>query len=522
MQLESLTNINAVKSLLAAMPEDEVAAMVASALAATSDLIRVPNPGPQTEAYYCEADELFYGGSAGCGKSGFLILLSLTEHTRSLLLRRTNKEADGFVFEFEEVLGNRDGFNGQKGTWRIPGTDKVVQLGGCQLENDKQGYKGIPRDLYGFDEISDFSETQYTFIKGWNRSTKHGQRCRVVACGNPPTRPEGLWVIKRWAAWLDPNHPNPALPGELRWYTTGEEGKEIEVDGQGPHEINGEMVKALSRTFIPGKLADNPDLAETNYSADLAALPEELRRAYRDGRFDAALKDEDFQLIPTDWVRAAQERWTPQGRNGNAMTAMGFDPAGGGKDDAALACRYGGWYAPIITLQGPETADGTTMASHVFKHRKDNCPIVIDVGGGYAGAVITVFKDNSIPFRKFNGAETSTAKTKDRLLKFYNKRAGALWKLREELDPDQEGGSCIALPVDPELLSDLCALTWKLTTRGIQIISKEDLKAKLGRSTGKGDAVFMALSEGDMAVQRSEMFTGGRAPQVVTKRPRRK
>ena len=29
----------------------------------------VPNPGPQTQAFLCEADELFYGGEAGGGKT---------------------------------------------------------------------------------------------------------------------------------------------------------------------------------------------------------------------------------------------------------------------------------------------------------------------------------------------------------------------------------------------------------------------------------------------------------------------
>jgi hypothetical protein len=46
---------------------------------------------------------------------------------------------------------------------------------------------------------------------------------------------EGLWVIKHWAPWLDPLHPRPARPGELRWFTTGSDGEE--VDGRGPHLV---------------------------------------------------------------------------------------------------------------------------------------------------------------------------------------------------------------------------------------------------------------------------------------------
>jgi hypothetical protein len=36
----------------------------------------------------------------------------------------------------------------------------------------------------------------------------------------------------RWAPWLDPQHPNPAKPGELRWFTNVD-GKDTEVDGPG-------------------------------------------------------------------------------------------------------------------------------------------------------------------------------------------------------------------------------------------------------------------------------------------------
>lgn len=506
-------NLQEVLEALSALPEGDRAKLAQEALEATKGQVFVPNPGPQTDAYFCEADELFYGGQAGGGKSALMVGLSLTEHKRSLLLRRTNKEASKFVEEIEDYLGSRDGFNGQKDQWRLA-DGRLIDIGGCQYEDDKQKYKGSPHDLIGFDEVSDFTESQYVFISGWNRSVDPGQRCRIVAAGNPPTTPEGLWVLRRWAAWLDPTHPNPAAPGELRWYTTGEDGSEIEVDGLGPHLVAGEMVSARSRTFIPAKLSDNPDLASTNYGAVLAGLPEELRRAYRDGRFDASLKDADWQVIPTAWVLAAEARWKPDGRDGHMMTAMGYDPAGGGRDSAELAPRYGGWYAPLVSAKGVETADGSKAAATIVQHRRDSCGVVVDVGGGYGGAVTLRLKDNGVESIGFNGASASTAKTKDGKLAFVNKRAEAWWRMREELDPDQEGGSCIALPPDPELRADLCAPTWKLTARGIQIESKEDIKKRIGRSPGKGDAVVMALSPGGHAVKRA-MSRMGHTPQVI-------
>lgn len=98
---------------------------------ATSDLPWVPNPGPQTLAYFSLADELFYGGEAGGGKTDLLVGLALTQHRRSLILRRINREVEGLVSRFEEVIGSRDGWNGQKGKWRLSG-GRTIDVGGCQ------------------------------------------------------------------------------------------------------------------------------------------------------------------------------------------------------------------------------------------------------------------------------------------------------------------------------------------------------------------------------------------------------
>jgi hypothetical protein len=467
----------------------------------------VPNIGPQFLTVESEADELFYGGSAGGGKTDVLVGLSLTKHTRSLILRRTNKEASKLVERFVEILGHRDGWNGQENTWRFP-DGRVIDIGGVQHEDDKQKYKGTPHDLICWDEVSDFSETQFRFINTWNRSADQKQRCRIVCAGNPPTRAEGFWVVKYWAPWLDPTHPRPAKPGELRWFTTIG-GQDAEVDGPGPHLVDGEYVRAKSRTFIPAKLSDNPDLARTNYAATLAALPPELRAAYKDGRFDAGLKDQAWQVIPTAWIIEAQDRWRSDGWKEFSMTAIGFDPAGGGKDSAELACRHGVWFAELISAQGKDTADGSAAAATIIKHRRDSCAVIVDVGGGYGGAVTLRLKDNSIPFMPFNGANRTGQKTKDRQLGFANARAEAYWRLREALDPDQPGGSPICLPPDPELRSDLAAATYEVSQRGILLESKEDLRERLGRSPGKGDAVAMALAGGDIAIRRNLSERGG-------------
>jgi hypothetical protein len=297
----------------------------------------IPNVGPQSIAYDSPADELFYGGAAGSGKTDLGLGLSLTTHNRSLILRRVNKDAVKIVERAAQILGHRDGFNGQLQRWKLG--DRLIEFAGCEYEDDKQRFKGDPHDLIHFDEGTDFSYSQFRFIIGWNRSADPKQRCRVIVASNPPTTAEGFWVVKHWAPWLDQLHPRPAKPGELRWFTTGPDGTDIEVEGPGPHLVGGEKITARSRTFIPGKLADNPDLAGTGYAAVLASLPEELRRAYRDGDFSAGRRDNAFQVIPTYWIDAAQKRWKPKPPR-DQMTAIGLDVAQGGSAETVAAARY--------------------------------------------------------------------------------------------------------------------------------------------------------------------------------------
>jgi hypothetical protein len=508
-----------VERLVRGLPRDKRAALAKNPLVAAELQKRWrPTPGPQTAAYQCPADELFFGGQAGGGKSSLLVGLSLTRHRRSLVLRRTNVEAMKLVEEYVHILGGRAGWNGQDLVWRIDddGVRRVIDVRGCQHEDDKQKFKGAPHDFIGFDEIGDFSESQYRFITAWNRSSDAGQRCRVVVTGNPPTRPEGLWVLRYWGAWLDPTHPHPARPGERRWYTTVK-GEDREVEGPGPHIIDGEAIVGRSRTFIRSTLADNPYLADTNYGSVLAALPPELRAAYRDGRFDLGIEDHEFQAIPTAWIEAAQGRWRADGGRDLAMTAMALDPAGGGRDAAELCFRHGDWYGPLTTARGADTADGSAMAALVVRHRRDGAPVVVDVGGGYAGAAINRFQDNAIGFARFDGAAAATGRAVGSNLAFANKRAEAWWRFREALDPEQPNGASLALPPDAELRADLAAPRWELRGRGIQIESKDEIRKRIGRSPGKGDAVVMGWAEGTRAaVRRATSASGaGRSPRVV-------
>ncbi len=50
------------------MPHEQRVAVTEDAIAATADMKWLPSPGPQTDAYFSQADVLLYGGQAAGGK----------------------------------------------------------------------------------------------------------------------------------------------------------------------------------------------------------------------------------------------------------------------------------------------------------------------------------------------------------------------------------------------------------------------------------------------------------------------
>lgn len=497
---------------LQALPPEERKEVETAAIEATKDLLWIPNPGPQTDAYNSMADILLYGGQGGGGKSDLGLGLAFSQHKRSLVMRREYANLGALTERAIEINGTRDGYNGSPPPLLRSVNGRYIQFAGNQHLGDEQKWQGQAFDFKYFDEATQFLELQIRFHIGWLRSVEPGQRCRAVLGTNPPINADGDWIIGMFRPWLDVTYHKPAKHGELRWFVTAPDGTDLEVDDEKPIQLPGAKKPSIpmSRSFIPAALADNPFLVNTGYESKLDGLPEPIRSAVRDGNFMAARADAAWQVIPTQWIIEAQARWKPDGWKDFAMTAMGFDPAGGGKDAAELVARHGYWFSEIVTARGAETADGSAAAGTIIRHRRDNAPVIVDCGGGWGGQVTLRLKDNAIPFIPFVGSTATGQKTKDRQLGFANRRAESYWRLREALDPDQEGGSPIALPPDPELRSDLASPTYQVTARGILLEPKEDLKERIGRSPGKGDAVAMAWSEGQTAVRRNIGGMGAR------------
>ena len=458
----------------------------------------VTHPGPQTLAFDSPADLTLYGGAAGGGKTFLAIILALTKHTRSLIIRKEAAQLYAMQDEIEGIMGGRDGFNSQNGIWRLPNNEitdpyqeqpsRQIRFGGLNKPGDAAKYQGAPRDLLIIDEAANISYEEFVYLTVWERTADTTQRTRTLLCSNPPTDATGMWMVRIFRPWLDPDHPNPARDGELRWFIiVGDE--DIEVEGPGDYEIGNLTYSAQSRTFIGAKVDDNPHMIQSGYKQKLQRLPKHLRERMLDGKFLASLQDDEYQVIPTEWIKAAQERWIPH-QDIHAMTGMGVDPARGGADEMVICTRHGNWFAPLIKIPGIEVPTGPLAAARIVIARRDSCPVLLDIIG-IGSSVYDKLIENQIDVEPMIGNEKTDEMSKDGLFKFRNKRALWWWRMREALDPDS--GNNVQLPKDSKMAEDLAAFTYTINDGGIvQIESKKEAKIRLNRSPDSGDSVIYA------------------------------
>ena len=468
-----------------------------------------PRSEPQRLALESEADELYYGGAAGGGKTDLLIGAAVTRHRRAALFRREYSQHAAIIDRVNEVvepIADRVSYNGTARRWRLPG-GRFLELGAAQHEDSVRKWRGRPHDGKFFDELPEFTEAQYLFFSGWARTTVPGQRVRIIGAGNPPTDADGEWVIERWGPWLDPQHAWPAAPGELRWFVRIDD-EDTEVEGPEPFEHHGETLYPRSRTFIPARLADNAYLSgDPAYRATLQALPEPLRSQLLYGDHSIGLQDDEGQVIPTAWVRAAQARWH-DGRGGAPLSAIGVDVAEGGRDNTTLARRYGEWVADIEAHPGASVPDAGVNAGHVRRALTEGGYAVIDTDGLGAATYHLLRPEVGGKVRAYKGSAQTRVRDHSGVLAFANVRAAAYWQLRDRLDPSRH--SLVALPPDRRVLADLTAPRWKKVGEKIALEKKEEIKARLGRSPDWGDPIVMAFWDDPAAWLADAMGQGMR------------
>jgi hypothetical protein len=524
-----------IDEIMAELSEDERAELISAAKEQAKGQVFFPTPKQQM-VVESEADIIGYGGAAGGGKSYLLTGLAATKHLRSSITRPQKNQCQKFVDELAKMLGSRDGYASQTSTFRFTaeGNNRFVHFFGLDNPGDEEKQQGDDYDLKGYDEVTQMREADIRYTLTWNRTDVPGQRVRAVLTFNPPTTAEGRWVVKFFAPWLDPQHPNPARDGELRWYATVGDNQDYEVAGPQPFVLkrNGsgqlvpwysftsreygpeDIIHPKSRTFIRALVTDNPYYMKTGYMKELQALPEPLRSQMLKGDFMAGVEDDAHQLIPTAWIDEAMARGAAILADTNyklgPLDSLGVDVARGGNmgsqlgatghDEMVISKRYGAFFAPLVVHKGVAIDDGAKSAALTIAERRDDAPIHVDVIGVGTSTYDFLNQQNQhvLPI---NGSAASLGTAG--VMRFANLRAELHWRMREALDPLNPDK--VALPPDQKLAIDLAAPRWRLMKQGIVVESKDDIKKRLGRSPDRGDAVILA----NISTAKRKMIIGG-------------
>lgn len=469
-----------------------------------------PLPGPQSMAFNSTADVVGYGGAAGGGKTDLALGKSLMHHHQVLIMRRESTQLHGAIERLAQMLrGDRSGYNSQAKIWRNCGPRKVqIEFGSAPNLGDEARYQGRDHDLLIFDEATAFLPSQIRYLSGWVRSTRPGVHSQMFLLFNPPTTPEGRWVLDFFAPWLVKGHPHAKLPGEIAYVASlpDENGESVDVwdvderpfvlvDGERIHDFNEsdfspeQIITPSTRTFIPARIVDNPYLRDSGYLRQLQSLPEPLRSQLLYGAFDIEQKDSPYQLIPSAWVDAAMKRWHKRDRK-PPMVSMGVDIARGGPDSTTIARLHeGNWFDELVEVPGRETPDGAAAAGLVVAHMRDQAPIHLDAIGVGSSAFDFLAKAN-LPVVGVNVSNSATRPDRSGLLKFANLRVQLWWALREALDPTSN--LAVALPPDDKLRVELCAPEFKPEGRTLRMSSRDDIIDLIGRSPDRATAVILA------------------------------
>lgn len=223
-----------------------------------------PNP-KQAEFLTADCREMLYGGAAGGGKSVALLIAALQFAAMpgyaALLLRRTFADLnlpDALVPLSHQWLQGKASWDGQKHRWQFP-NGSVLQFGYLETEIDKYRYQGAAFQFIGFDELTQFTESQYRYLfSRLRRRDDVNVPLRMRAASNPG----GIghdWVKRRF---VDP-------------------------------------ARTAAREFVPARLEDNPKLDAEAYEESLNQLDPITRAQLRSGDWDVVASS----VFKREWFR---------------------------------------------------------------------------------------------------------------------------------------------------------------------------------------------------------------------------
>lgn len=362
---------------------------------------------------------------------------------------------------------------------------------------------GVPRHLY--DAID---------------SLVTNQNCRVLAIGNPDDaashfasicKPGSGWNVIHLDGLRSPNitydrvvgddpefprypllaalmeaeglpYSTEVVPDELREYLIDEMWIEERIHrwaGVAPEQV---------ATLTPEALTDML-LSRTHGSSLFTA---KVRGIFPDAASEG--------VIPLGWVTQAVARWHDihdglGQRAPGGVRVTGVDVARTGVDQTCLAHRHGEYVSIVEKMRITDTMEvANQVAAHLHEPGSSAVIDVIGIGSGVYDRVRQMKSRAEVVGTPIPFNASKQAQRRDRLgqFHFFNDRAAAWWNLRERLDP--AFGSQLAIPDDEELIEELCAPKYDLYANGrLKIESKDQIKARIGRSTDSADALIQAF-----------------------------
>lgn len=231
---------------------------------------------PQELFINSDADITIASGSAGSSKS-YSILLKWFRYvdcpySRGVIFRTTSTQllAQGGLWEeaqslFKRVYGNKLKINIKLMKITFP-SGSSLQFSHYENEKAKEKFKGLQADYIAFDEATEFTEEQITYLLSRNRNPKAEVYHKASMC--MATNPHCDSFLKDWIWWwLDPETgiPDPKKKGVTRyfvkqrdgtldWYDTREEAEVV----YGTEGDNG--VKSMC--VIGSTVYDNPFISK--------------------------------------------------------------------------------------------------------------------------------------------------------------------------------------------------------------------------------------------------------------------
>ena len=219
-------------------------------------------------------EEALYGGAAGGGKSDCALAEALRQveipHYRGLILRKTFPQLSELIDRSGELYKSAyrgAKYNESKHVWTFPSGAKIF-FGSMQHTRDRTNYQGKRYDFIDFDELTQFTFDEYSYLFSRNRPNGPGTRCYMRAQANPGGVGHG-WVKERFIT--------PAPPMTTIW-------DDVIIRFPDGHE----ELRRKARIFVPSTIFDNKILLENDpeYLTRLASMPEAEKQALLYGNWD--------------------------------------------------------------------------------------------------------------------------------------------------------------------------------------------------------------------------------------------